>query len=562
MKKQFVVLMGVAVLATSTSGLVLPVHSAYASDAQTTGSQAQEAAATLDAASAVTVDYPTLVLNNWFSKLDEYTADASGKETDDVRNSLENNQSLAAASGLDQSDLVSKLSDSLAQDLASQVQEGDLTQKESTQLQQLATSQINNLVSGNWSKAAFTTSINDNGSAIIHHRLQNILSDTVGIATDTNSSQLRAALRNGQSLAEAAGIDAGTLTDSLTALLNSDLQAAVTTGQLQADLLDKTEQTGAEAVQKIVSEEGYDIPTTSWMEKYGQSVLADKLDTTIQTTAIFASKDLSDITNALSAGQDLVSASGLTYDDLLSQLTSNVNQGIETEWQAGNISAKLATELEQSAAKQLDAAITQSGYGQSVSGTSNKDIAAESLRSIISDSAGYTSSSVGDLQAALDSGKSLVEATNLADGELLSVLQSRVDNYLNLAVTNGWLNAADKTATEQDAYAQLSNAIGIRGYKIPIDTKSYLAERLDRIINDAAAVSNIEAADLTKSVAQGQSLAKAAQTDSDSLLYKLLAHANENINAYVAAGSVSEDDAAVFKTDYAAGVSKLLSINE
>ncbi|MDQ0872362.1 hypothetical protein QFZ77_001021 [Paenibacillus sp. V4I3] len=561
MKKHFVVLMGVAVLATSTSGLVLPVHSAYASDALTPDSQTQEAATSDDAAS-IPVDYPTLVLNRWLSKLDQYTAAAADTDSSDVLNAIANNQSLVAASGLGQSDLVARLTDFFLQDLAYQVKTGELTQKESTQLQQLATSQINDLVSGSWKKTTFMTSIHNNGSAIIHNRLQNIISDTAGIATDTNSSGLRAALRNGQSLAEAAGIDAGTLTDSLTALLNSDLQAAVTTGGLQADLLDKAEQTGAAAVGQIVREKGYDIATTGWMEKYGQSVLADKMDWTIQATAIFANKDYSDVIGALSSGQNLVSASGLAYDDLLSQLTSNINQGFETEWQAGNISAKLASQLEQSAAKQLGDAITQNGYGQSIVGSSNKGIAAESIRSIISDSAGYIGSPVGDLEAALGSGKTLVEATNLADGELLGVLQSRVDNYLSKAVQNGWLNASDKSATKQDAYALLNDAIGTRGYKVPVDAKSYLAERLDRIINDVATVSNIEAADLTKRVAQGQSLAQAAQTDSDSLLCKLLAQANENMNAFVTAGSVSEDDAAAFKTDYASGVSQLLSIND
>ncbi|NRF90104.1 hypothetical protein HQN89_03525 [Paenibacillus frigoriresistens] len=156
---------------------------------------------------------------------------------------------------------------------------------------------------------------------------------------------------------------------------------------------------------QIVREKGYDIATTSWMEKYGQSVLADKLDWTIQATAIYASKDYSNVIDALRAGQNLVSASNLSYDDLLSQLTSNINQEFETEWQAGNISAKLATQLEQSAAKQLGDAITQNGYGQSIAGSSNKAIAAESIRSIINDSAGYIGSTVSDLQAALGSGK-------------------------------------------------------------------------------------------------------------------------------------------------------------
>ncbi|KRF10720.1 hypothetical protein [Paenibacillus sp. Soil787] len=562
MKKHFVVLMGVAVLATSTSGLILPVHSAYASDALTPDSQTPEVA-TSDEAASIPVDYPTLVLNKWLSKLDQYTAAAADKDSSDVLNAIANNQSLVAASGLGQSDLAAKLTDFFLQDLAYQVRTGDLSQKESTQLQQLFTSQINDLISGSWKKTDYTTtSIHNDGAAIIHHRLQNIISDTASIATDMNSSELRAALRNGQSLAEATGIDAGTLTDSLTALLNSDLQAAVTTGGLQADLLDKAEQTGAAAVGQIVREKGYDITTTSWMEKYGQSVLADKMDWTIQGTAIFANKDYSDVVSALSSGQNLVSASGLAYDDLLSQLTSNINQGFETEWQAGNISAKLASQLEQSAAKQLADAITQNGYGQSIVGSSNKGIAAESIRSIISDSAGYIGSSVGDLEAALGSGKTLVEATNLADGELLGVLQSRVDNYLSQAVQNGWLNASDKEATKQDAYTLLNDAIGTRGYKVPIDVKSYLAERLDRIINDVATVSNVEVADLTKRLAQGQSLAQAAQTDSDSLLYKLLAQANENMNAFVIAGSVSEDDAAAFKKDYASGVSQLLSIND
>lgn len=133
---------------------------------------------------------------------------------------------------------------------------------------------------------------------------------------------------------------------------------------------------------------------------------------------------------------------------------------------------------------------------------------------------------------------------------------------MNQSVQNGWLNAADLNATKQDAYALLNDAISTRNYKVPVDAKSYLAERLDRIINDVAAVSDIDAAELTKRLAQGQSLAKAAETDTESLLYKLLAQANENMNAFVTAGSVSENDAAAFKRDYASGVSQLLSINE
>jgi hypothetical protein len=88
-----------------------------------------------------------------------------------------------------------------------------------------------------------------------------------------------------------------------------------------------------------------------------------------------------------------------------------------------------------------------------------------------------------------------------------------------------------------------------------------LEDRLGRIIDDVAAVSDTEANDLIKSLAQGKSLAEAANSDADTLLYKLLAQANKDMNKFEAVGSVNEKDAAVFKTDYATKVEAILNIN-
>ncbi|MFD0693880.1 hypothetical protein ACFQZT_07235 [Paenibacillus sp. GCM10027628] len=576
MRKQLVVLMGAALLVTGAGGAALPVHSAYAAEigtgtgaATATGTSAAGAAVSTSDAQAGTQtagsakDYSSLLLNDWLNKLDIHTEGAANKKSDDFADALASGATLTAASQLDASDLIGKLKTMFAEDMANEVQAGNLTAKEASALEDAAGPRIADLVSSKWTAGSHTAAIQSDGSAILHNRLAT-LADDASVPSGVSSIDLRKALRDGKSLVEASGLDASALNDVLTALLNQDLEAAVKAGSLPADQLEKAEKDGASALWDAANTKGYDPATTPWMEQFGQRLLADKLDpaSIIQEAAVFAGKDAGDVQSALAAGQNLTTASGMAESDLTSQLTADVDQALENEWEAGNLSVKLLTKLEKNAADALQKAINTNGYGtQAAAGTSRTALAAESIRSIVADSAGYAGVAVSDLRGKLAAGQTLVEATAVDQAELTGALQSHIDTFLDAAVQKGWLAQEDEQATKTEAYRLLNDAVTTGNYKAPVDAKQYLTDRLDRIVDDAAQVTDTKSDEVLKSLAGGKSLAQAVGVDADSLLLKLLRHANEEINGFVTAGGLSEQGAAALKADYASAVTKLLTTN-
>ncbi|MFC5450867.1 hypothetical protein [Paenibacillus aestuarii] len=561
MRKQLMVLMGAAILATSTSGIVLP-RGAYADEAMTAVNTTAQANTEKSDAQASTVDFSTMFLNNWLSKLDVHTAEAAKINTSDFSDLLHNGSSLASASGLPLSELTSALISQFALDTAYEVKQGTLTDQEAASLQQQFNDNIANWVQQSWPWASAASYLPKDGKSIIQNRLNHIVSDAA-TASAVAESDIRQALQSGHSIVEATGMDAQALRDALNALLGGDLDAAVSAGSLKAEQRDQLASSGADQLWAVLQQKGYDERATPWMEKYGQALLNDKLapDMIIQATAAFAGKDYKDIIDGLKAGQSLVEASGLASGDLSAQLLDTVSRDLDNEWSAGNLSALLRDQLKKRAAETIDRAIDQDGYGQPAQGSSNHAIAEESIQSLVEASADYAEAAVTDLRQSLADGHTLVEATGKDEADLSSYLMLNAHAYIEQAVQKGWLNAADQSATESESDSLVQDAISRVGYKDQVDAKQYLANRSDRIIDDVAAVSGVEASDLLKRLAQGQGLAQAANQDPDSLLYNLLKHANQEINGFAGAGAISKDDAAKLKADYGAWAVKYLSAN-
>jgi hypothetical protein len=125
-----------------------------------------------------------------------------------------------------------------------------------------------------------------------------------------------------------------------------------------------------------------------------------------------------------------------------------------------------------------------------------------------------------------------------------------VDAYIDQAVNNGWLKQEAAASTKEAAYAELLAAVDKAGYTGEVDADLYLKERTGRIVYDAAAVTGTPAAQILEGLAQGRSLAAAAQTDAATLFKGLVKQTNKEINAYVTAGSLSSQDADSLKADY------------
>jgi len=561
MRKQLMVWMGAAILAASTSGIVLP-RSAYADEAVTAVNTTAQTNTEKTDASETTVNLSTMFLHNWLNKLDVHTAEAAKINTSDFSDLLHNGSSLATASGLALSDLTTSLIEQFGLDTAYEVQQGTLTGQEAAGLQQQFKAGIAGWVQQAWSGANAASYLPKDGKGIIQNRLNRIVSDaaTVSAVAETD---IRQALQSGQSIAEATGMDAQALSSALNALLGADLDAAVSAGSLKAGQRDQLANSGADQIWQITQKKGYDEQTTPWMEKYGQALLHDKLDPDmiIQATAAFAGKDYKDIMDGLAAGQSLVTASGLASADLSAQLLDAVSRDLDNEWNAGNLSAQLRDQLKKSAAESIDKAIDQDGYGQAAAGSSNQAIAEESIQALVEDSANYAVAAAADLRQSLAGGQTLVEATGKDEEDLSSYLQQNAHAYIEQAVQKGWLNASDQAATESEADSLVQDAINRQGYKDQVDAKQYLANRSDRVIDDVASVSGMEAADLLKKLDAGQSIAQAANQDPDSLLYSLLKKASQEINGFAAAGAISNEVADKLKADYGDWAVKYLSAN-
>ncbi|MCY9662760.1 hypothetical protein P5G65_25615 [Paenibacillus chondroitinus] len=561
MRKQLMVLMGAAILAASTSGIVLP-RGAYADEAVTGVNSTAQTTTEKPDAQAATIDFSIMYLNNWLSKLDVHTAEAAKINTSDFSDLLHNGSSLATASGLALSELSSSLIEQFGIDTSNEVKQGTLTDEEAANLQQQFREGIASWVQQSWPRANAASYLPKDGKSIIQNRLNHIISDAA-TASAVAETDIRQALQSGDSIADATGMDAQALDSTLNTLLGGDLDAAVNAGSLKADQRDQLAVSGADQIWQTIEKKGYDEQTTPWMEKYGQALLNKKLDPDmmIQAASAFAGKDYQDIMDGLAAGQSLVTASGLASADLSAQLLDAVSRDLDNEWNAGNLSAQLRDQLKKSAAEAIDKAIDQDGYGQAANGSSNHVIAAESIQALVEDSANYAEAAVTDLRQSLADDHTLVEATGKDESDLSSYLQQNAHAYIKQAVEKGWLNAADQAATESEADSLVQDAINRRGYKDQVDVKQYLANRADRVIDDVASVSGIETADLLKNLDGGKSIAQAANQDPDSLLYNLLKKANQEINGFAAAGAISKEDAAKLKADYGVWAVKYLSAN-
>lgn len=237
MRKQLMVLMGAAVLAASTSGIMLP-RGAYADEAVTAVSTTAQTNTEKPDAQAATIDFNTIFLNNWLSKLDVHTAEAAKINTSDFSDLLHNGSSLATASGLALSDLTSSLIDQFGLDTAYEVQQRTLTDQEAANLQQQFKAGIAGWVQQSWPGANAASYLPKDGKSKIQNRLNHIISDAA-TASAVAESDIRQALQSGQSIAEATGMDAQALSSALNTLLYGDLDAAVSAGSLKADQRDQ-----------------------------------------------------------------------------------------------------------------------------------------------------------------------------------------------------------------------------------------------------------------------------------------------------------------------------------
>lgn len=567
MKKRLMVLIGAAVIAAS-GNFATPGHPALAAAAV----QA-EAAQTI--AHTDQIDFITLLVYKQLPLIVLKAAAVAEQDYNQVLVAVESGSSLAEATGMGAASLVEALRDDFRWELDRDVMRGSITRQQADEALQEATSLFEEAVSGSRSAKAAASVFPTRGVDVVERRLASIVQDAAFWAKKS-TIEIRQALREGQTLNAAAirdesgadstvsDIEDTTLSEYLVGLLQQDLDGSVRAGELTAEAAAESMEKGTQAIDRILGTARYEPETSVWMQKVGESLLHDRLDWIIMDTALLSDQESSEVIESLEQGGTLVSASGMTESDLLAGLGAKADEAIESAWRSGSVTVKLADELKQKAAERLKEAVRMAGYGTAASADARSDsgVAEASLRHMIERSASYANLSAVEVRDALKAGQTLVEATGVEHDELLMVLQSTTDAYINAAVGDGTLAQGAAALTKAEAGHRLEQAIETRGYVPKVGVEAYVQERLERVVADAAALANKPADELLLALAQGRLLADEVGTDNGSLVYKLLSDVNRELNDFVVSGSLTEEESQQALTDYTSRLLDVLGLSQ
>lgn len=542
MKKQMAVVMSAAVLAAGGWGWAgSAAHAAantYALTVPANGEAAQQ-----------NVTYAEVFVSNWLASLPDRVSGLYSPDQEKYDGLLAGGASIADASGVASSTIISDLSAVFAKDVQNEEAYGNLTEQEAADAAKQLDSVLPKLLGQAWTGYDAVSDALHPGREALNNRISQLVQLTAGLS-GVSTADLRAALQSGQSLVDASGLEEADLTAYLLSGLNQELDRLVNANRLTQSEASGLASEAALDVAKIVNTKGYDVAENKWMDGYAQSLINSKLSSIVRLAVIYADADYTSVTNALAAGQSLQEAAGVDGNELAAYLQSDVDKALDAAWMSGALSTSKLQEWKMEAQKQLLAAVTTSGYGAAAEAV--PDIVKESLRSVVSQTASYMGVGAAALRSQLDGGTTLAAAAGISADELASTLYSSVAAYIDQAVNNGWLKQEAAVSTKEAANAELLAAVDQTGYKGNVDADGYLQERTDRLVYDAAAVTDVPAAQILEGLAQGRSLAAAAQTDGATLYKELVKMTNKEVNLLAAAGSLSVQDAASLKTDYSA----------
>ncbi len=543
MKKQLAVVMSAAVLAAGGLGWAgSAVHAASNTYALTVPVNGEEA-------SQQGVTYADVFVSNWLGSLPDRVSGLYSPDQEVYDRLLAEGASIADAAGVASSTMISDLTAVFTKDVQNEVAYEYLTVQESADAAKQLDNVLPKLLSQPWIGYDAVADALNPGREALNNRLSQLVQLTSGIS-EVSTADLRAALQSGQSLLEASGLEEADLTAYLLSGLNQKLARLVNANGLSQAEASGVASEAALDVAKLVNTKGYDAAENKWMDTYAQSIIQTRLNSVVRLAVIYADADYADVTGALAAGQSLQAATGVDAGELSGYLQEDVDKALDAAWVSGALTTSKLQEWKAEAQKQLLTAITANGYGTAAEAA--PDIVKESLRSVVGQTASYMGVEAAALRSQLDSGATLAAAADVSADELAATLYPSVAAYIDQAVNNGWLKQEAAASTKEAAYAELLAVVDQSRYTGEVDADAYLQEHTDRIVYDAAAVTGVPAVQILEGLAQGQSLAAAAQTDAATLFKGLVRAANKEINGFAAAGSLSSQDADSVKAGYSA----------
>lgn len=399
----------------------------------------------------------------------------------------------------------------------------------------------------------------------------------------------------GKSLADAAGLSAGELESQLLRSAEQSLNVEAATGALTAAEAEQAKTSAAEAIRAVVSgTQGAAKPEASWLA--GSDIVQSHLNQIVDDIAYAYELDARDLRAALHEGQSLIEASGQAADALENVLSESLNRDLDTAVQTGKLTAADADKRKEKGRDAITTIVTTPGYDRETTPwmeqygnalLANRLDFAENTAFALSDK------EYDDFYNELGQGGTLLSASGLTESELLEPLAESIDQAIDAEWLNGRLSADLADRLKQQASEQLKTVIVTPGYGVtsvaetvaptpdysaatvtddvydgeadPVavvtvtDVQAYTDERLSRVVADVAALTGLHTDELLARLAEGESLAEAAHSDNDTLLYGLVRSFGRQLNESAAAGApFTKQESEQAKASYTSSILALL----
>lgn len=581
LQRGLLVLSSAAVLA-ALSNYAVPAQSAFAAT-----TEAGQPTGSVEASTQVgdrNTDFINLLLQRNVQSMLFSAAAESERDFGDVLASIRSGRSLTEATGEKADTLREAVLDDFAHTLELEVNNGTISRSQAERARQAAADLVDRAMTAPWNDAMSAIVVEGSGERIVHRRIANIARDAAHWAK-LGTADVRGALRDGYSLIEAAvpnpeSSDSDdddvkelhermTLPEYLADLLEQDIDASVSAGRLNSEEAATLKETGVAEIARILSTPGYEPEATAWMEMYGERIVNDRIESVRFDTAALSDEDYGDALAALERGESLASVADMKEDELLKALVAKADHAIEAAWRDGALTAALAEKLKQEAAEGLTAVVDSADEPAVTTSTAEGDaaIAEASIRNIVEQSAnfGEEDMTAAELRSAMQAGRTIVQAIEEEhEGSLLSSLEWNAERYIDGEVAAGRLAPEAAEPTKSMARERLAKAISTPGYVPKVDAEAYAKERLDRVLEEAAASAvrdevKLTVDELLRQLAQGRSIAEVVGMEEDALMYELASAVNRELVAFVANGSMTAEESEQALSMYMSGLRDLLA---
>jgi predicted dinucleotide-utilizing enzyme len=368
--------------------------------------------------------------------------------------------------------------------------------------------------------------------AIVERNLSGVVS-YVGAIANREDSEVREELMRGQNLIQLSGLTGSELLNRLTASLNQSIDLAAKSDKAMAkEELERIKSDASQRISTIISTNGYD----DTKRDVDYVIIIDRhMSGLVGYVGAIANREDSEVRELLQQGKNLVELSGLTYSELLKQLTASLNQSIDLAARSDKSFAKEKLDrIKSDASQRISTIITTGGYDDTKRDVDYEIIVDRHISGLVSYVGAIANREDSKVRELLQEGKSLVELSGLAESELSKRLTASLNQSIDLAAKSDKSFTKEKVDQIKNVAAQrISTIISTSGYddtKRDVDYNIIIDRHMSGLISYVGAIANREDSEVKDLLQGGKSLVELSGLNQSELYGRLVDWLNQSID--------------------------------